>query len=144
VSDIFDPIDALAHTTFELWNVVIRGDQTPRERAVYQWMKEMPIGALVMEQSTYYNRAKRKHAIGILDSRETRVVCEHEHKHPSLERCDECCDDNRWSEHYIWLRTFDGERHRWHNAEFLRIPATIEDHEAIRALVGFLQHKADE
>lgn len=136
----WDLHEALAAAAYQTYSATLVGNPAPYVRDLHTWLKTLVPGALVMETSTYYTRTDHKQAIGIFEQNETRLVCKHEHADPNLEKCETCTgatdDDYRWTEHYTWLRCRDGSRHRWYNADFIRIPRTREESRKVRDIIS--------
>jgi hypothetical protein len=133
-----DVLEALACTAQTLYSATLVGDPAPFVTYLHDWMKKLEIGSLIMECSTFYRTNDHSSAIGLLEKLETRKVCSHEQADPNLEKCTACGDDDRWTEHYTWIRCADAtggyRRHRWYNASFIRIPRNQAEYREARGV----------
>lgn len=115
------------------------GNPAPIVQRLSAWM-DGPLrpGDLVVETSTMHRGGTAR--CGILLKVDDRMACYHEAEDADLERCTSCPDDERCRERYTWIEVLDLpcgnhdscanrrciHRHRWHNASFVRVPATAE------------------
>jgi hypothetical protein len=126
-----DLVHSLIATATMLRTAVLCGSQCEYSRKLSEWMKTLAPGNLVVEMTQHGLSAER---IGIVVKIEDRDVCEHEADDCELEKCENCGADDRWHEHYVWIEHTSGFRHRWANAEFVRIPRNTNPDERPRGV----------
>jgi hypothetical protein len=138
IDDLLETIRATASLAI---SAALCGNQNPRQRAVWEWMTAAPCpGDMIVEQSTRYRTVVG--AVGRFLKCELLPSCSCERENVNLETCTEHppgSDERCRGEHYVWLlRPADAagaqHRHRWHNANFVRVPTTSADHAAIHQL----------
>lgn len=120
-----------------LRTAVTVGNAAPIVQRMRAWMDgSLRPGDLVVETSTMHRGGTAR--CGIFLKVEDRMACHHEVENADLERCTSCPDDARCHERYTWIEVLDPpcgnhdicanrrciHRHRWHNASFVRVPAT--------------------
>lgn len=128
-----------------LTDCVFVGKPAPLVQRLLDWMRQpLQPGDLVVEQSTR-RRPPSTARVGIVLKTEDRKLCRHELDDPNLESCAGCPPDERHRELFTWIEILNPpcgnstscadlrcvHRHRWFNANFLRIPMTTRDLEAL-------------
>lgn len=149
-ADTAQIIEALITMGEALSRAVTVGNPAPVVKRMHDWMSAAPEpGDLVLETSTMH-RGASPDRLGTFMRTERRAVCHHEREDVNLETCAECPANERMHERYVWIETLlppcgnrercadrtCPHRHRWHNASFIRLPATSSLLEAIERVPG--------
>lgn len=149
-TDTAQIIEALITMGEALSTAVTVGNPAPVVKRMHDWMRAAPEpGDLVLETSTMH-RGASPDRLGTFMRTERRAVCHHEREDVNLDSCTECPDSDRMVDRFVWIevllppcgdRVHCGDRscphrHRWHNASFIRIPATAAQLEAISHVPG--------
>ena len=133
---LFD-VQTIAACGHALWRSSLVN--TPLTHNLHAWMTAPPrAGDLMLEISTFH-RGDVVGSVGLFDRIEERAVCLHEANDANRPGCS-CGPEDRYLERYTWLITgIRGKdpvwRHRWYNAELVRIPRTRDDNEEIARLL---------
>lgn len=93
--------NALVATGRQLWSC--SHNNTPAAHRIFEWMRAIATGNLVLEVTS--PRALSLDRVGTL----VKITSSHEYT----------------------IRTFDGREHTWENAEFVRIPQSEADTQAL-------------
>lgn len=101
-------VDALVETGWRLWATSF--NNTPAAHVVYNWMRAIAPGHLVLEVTST--------------------------RRPAIDRVGDLRTIT--SRHKYTIRTIDGRELRWENADFVRIPRDAADNREI-ALLGELR-----
>ena len=96
-------IEALVETGVRLWST--SHNNTPGAQLVFQWMRSIAPGQLVLEITSRPRREPALDRVGVLVA----ITSSHE----------------------FTIRTIDGRELRWENADFVRIPQSAADNQEI-------------
>lgn len=109
----------VAVNAYQAYMISLGGNPSGRQRKTYEWMSNINPGDVVMEISTFHSRAvDERNCIGVLD----RIVMEEVDFPGSLR--EEILEqfDGEWPKERVhYLRGYDGNEHRWHNADFIAV-----------------------